>query len=113
MSRFSEEYVELKRKIVNIYEVERGLTEGLNVIKAEQQKDLRDAVGYIKRKIDNLQQNLHEMIAHEKKLLSNGTGLKMFCTKTHLQKLEELDAELDTVKEMHVTLVDSMKKQGL
>ena len=112
MSRFSEKHVDIKRQLVNIYEVEHGLTDGLQVFKAEQMNDLREAVRYIKRKIDSLEKTIQEMILEEKSFL-NGRGLKVYCAKMHIRKLEELEAELDTCKEMHETLLESMKKQRL
>ena len=111
MSRFNREYVDIKRKLVNIYEVERGLSNGLQVIKPEQKKDLKDAVEYIQSKIAEYTNTIQDIMTQEKGLL-DGTGLRTLCAKEHIRKLEDLEAKVKLCNKMHNELIEKMKEQG-
>ena len=109
---FRARYVEIKRKIVNLYTVIASLDEQLYKISDNQKFDLYDAVKYMNERIEKIREEIKKVIDERIEELKNvSKGISGFVIASKIQKMNRLEEELNECKKSLKELTEQMNKR--
>lgn len=112
---FHTEFVATKKDVMKCYEAIQDISNNLPRVKPEQKSELRRAITYIHTRMDSIGEKLMDMKEDASSTLLHSVrgSIKSFGSVSRIHKIEGLEMELDTCKELYMKLIEKMEELGL